>query len=35
MLVVSRFLAKPQQPHLNVAKQILGYLKGTVNYGIL
>ena len=32
--LISRFMAKPSQTHLQVAKRALHYLKGTVNYGI-
>jgi hypothetical protein len=35
VLVMSLFLAKPQQPHLNAVKQILRYLKGSIDCGIL
>ena len=33
--ILSQFLAKPCETHWKVAKQVLRYLKGTVNYGIL
>ncbi len=33
--VMNQLLAEPQQPHLNVVKQILRYLKGTIDCGIL
>lgn len=33
--VISRFMARPQQSHLLVAKRILCYIKGTQNYEIL
>jgi hypothetical protein len=32
--VLSQFLAKPQEIHWNVAKVVLRYLKGTLDYGI-
>jgi hypothetical protein len=32
--LISRFMAKPIELHLQVAKRALRYLKGTVNYGI-
>ncbi len=35
MSVMSRFLAKPQQPHFNAVKQILRYLKDIIDCGIL
>jgi hypothetical protein len=31
---VSRYLLKPQQAHLTATKNILRYLKGTLNYGL-
>jgi hypothetical protein len=31
---VSRFMVKPTELHLQVAKRALRYLKGTVDYGI-
>lgn len=33
--LISRYMAKPTQLHLQVAKRALRYLKGTINYGIL
>ena len=33
--LISRYLAKPTELHLQAAKKILRYLKGTTNYGIL
>ncbi|CAJ2632822.1 unnamed protein product [Trifolium pratense] len=33
--VVSRFMQKPKLPHLAVAKRILRYIRGTMDYGIL
>ncbi len=33
--VMHQFLVEPQQLHLNAMKQILKYLKGIVDYGIL
>lgn len=33
--LISRHIAKPTELHLQAAKRILRYLKGTVNYGIL
>ena len=33
--ILSQFLAKPCETHWKVAKQVLRYLKGTVNYGLL
>lgn len=33
--IVARFMAAPQQNHLEAVKHILRYLKGTINYGIL
>ncbi len=32
--VLSRFMSKPQVPHLDVAKQMFRYLKGMVNHEI-
>jgi hypothetical protein len=32
--VLSQFMEKPQESHWNVANPILGYLKGTLDYGI-
>ncbi|KAK2979414.1 hypothetical protein RJ640_029963 [Escallonia rubra] len=32
--VVSQFMDKPQIPHLNVAKKILRYVEGTLEYGL-
>jgi hypothetical protein len=31
---VSRYLSKPRQTHMTAAKNILRYLKGTINYGL-
>ena len=31
---ISRFMAKPKEIHLQAAKRVLRYLKGTVDYGI-
>ncbi|RVW57878.1 Retrovirus-related Pol polyprotein from transposon TNT 1-94 [Vitis vinifera] len=33
--LISRYMAKPTELHLQVTKRILRYLKGTTNYGIL
>ena len=33
--LVSRFMSDPRQPHLIVAKRIMRYLRGTLEYGIL
>nr|DAD19628.1 TPA_asm: hypothetical protein HUJ06_021091 [Nelumbo nucifera] len=33
--LISRYMAKPIELHLQAAKRILRYLKGTANYGIL
>jgi hypothetical protein len=33
--MASRFMEKPTAKHLNVVKQILRYLKGTLNYGLV
>ncbi|XP_019054852.1 PREDICTED: uncharacterized protein LOC109115361 [Nelumbo nucifera] len=33
--LISRYMAKPTELHLQAAKRILRYLKGTTNYGIL
>jgi hypothetical protein len=33
--IMSRFMARPQIPHLQVVKRIFRYVKGTSNYGIL
>ena len=32
--VLSQFMAKPQESHWNAAKEVLRYLKGTLDYGI-
>ena len=32
--LISRYMAKPTELHLQTAKRILRYLKGTINYGI-
>lgn len=32
--LISRYMARPTEIHLQVAKRALQYLKGTVNYGI-
>jgi hypothetical protein len=33
--VISRYMSEPQETHLNVAKHILRYIRGTLDYGIL
>ena len=33
--IVSRFMERPTQMHLNAAKRILRYVKGTLNYGLV
>jgi len=33
--VVSRYMSNPNKPHLDAVKQILRYVKGTINFGIL
>ena len=33
--MVSRYMQKPGNIHINVAKRILKYLKGTNNYGLM
>lgn len=33
--IISRYMSKPTELHLQIAKRALRYLKGTVNYGIL
>ena len=33
--VVSRYISNPKKPHLDEVKQILRYVKGTINFGIL
>lgn len=33
--LISRFMSKPTEMHVQAAKRVLRYLKGTVNYGIL
>ena len=35
MIILSQFLAKPCETHWKDAKQVLRYLKATVNYGLL
>jgi hypothetical protein len=32
--VLSQFMAKPHESHWNAAKEVLRYLKGTLDYGI-
>ena len=32
--LISRYMARPMEIHLQAAKRVLRYLKGTVNYGI-
>lgn len=32
--LISRYMSKPTELHMQVAKRILRYLKGTINYGI-
>ena len=32
--VLSQFMEKPHESHWNAAKAVLGYLKGTLDYGI-
>lgn len=32
--LLSRFIEKPTELHLNVVKKILRYLKGTINLGV-
>jgi hypothetical protein len=32
--VLSQFMVKPHESHWNAAKEVLRYLKGTLNYGI-
>ena len=31
---LSRFMAAPKEGHLLAAKRILGYLKGTIDFGV-
>jgi len=33
--LISRYMAKPTKLHLQAAKRILRYLKGTFDYGIM
>ena len=33
--VVSRYMASPKESHLKAVKQILRYIKGTVNHGLV
>ncbi|GJV61499.1 putative RNA-directed DNA polymerase [Tanacetum coccineum] len=32
--LLSRFMAKPKEEHMAVAKRVLRYIKGTINYGL-
>lgn len=32
--LLSRFMAKPKEEHMTVAKRVLRYIKGTINYGL-
>ncbi|KAL7594468.1 hypothetical protein Lser_V15G31405 [Lactuca serriola] len=33
--VMSRYMQSPKKPHLDAARRILRYVKGTINYGLL
>lgn len=33
--LIARFMANPTEMHYQVAKRVLKYLKGTINFGIL
>ena len=33
--MVSKYMKKPHGSHFNVAKRIIGYLQGTLNYNVL
>ncbi|XP_024990741.1 uncharacterized protein LOC112525030 [Cynara cardunculus var. scolymus] len=33
--LISRFMAKPREEHMKIAKRVLKYLKGTHGYGLL
>lgn len=33
--IISRYMEKPTEMHLNAAKKILRYVKGTLNYGLI
>jgi len=32
--IMSRYIQKPKNPHLEVVRQILRYVKGTFNYAL-
>ena len=33
--ILRRYMEKPSQEHLNAMKRVIGYVKGTVDYGLL
>ncbi|XP_074327353.1 secreted RxLR effector protein 161-like [Apium graveolens] len=32
--LISRYMAEPKEEHMMIAKRVLGYLKGTLDYGV-
>jgi len=33
--IISQYMQSPMNPHLNAARQILRYVKSTIDYGLL